>query len=263
MRHPAHLNVLLRACPASFKIVYSKHWEPWAVERLDSFDLCLLDEQHQVHQVQKRYPAVHCGVWDKLVDYERTHRPVECQKAYDLCYVAYLRRRKNHELLFSALSKLRARGLSCVCVGEDRKGYRSHLEQRATQLGLQVDFTGEVSPVQVNDYVNRSRIGVICSRRDAVPRAILEYLAADVPVLVNSELVAGTRYVGATAGLTRSPEQFHVGIEQLLGNLQQYTPRRHYLANFSTDQVVRRFVRILTSAGLSIASGSRAQLGVV
>ena len=252
VRCPPYLNTMLRAFPRSFKLVYSKHWEPWTIEQLDCFDLCLVDEHHQIAEVHQEWPQVHCGVWDKLVDYEQTHRPLECPKTYDVCYVAYLRRRKKHEVLFSALSKLRHRGLSCVCVGEDRKGFRSELERRATELDIRVEFTGEVDAQQVNQYVNRSRIGVVCSRRDAVPRAILECLAANVPVLVNSKLVAGTRYVGAASGLVRPADEFHRGIEELLDQRQNFDPRREYLANFSADQVVRRFVRILTEAGLSI-----------
>jgi len=93
---------------------------------------------------------------------------------------------------------------------------------------------------------------VMCSRRDAAPRAILEYMAADVPVLVNSELCAGSRYVGDAGGLVCSPDQFPAGIAELLNHRSRYSPRAYYLAHYSVEQVVDRFVRMLNRAGFSL-----------
>ena len=223
--HPPYLNVLFKLCGDSFKIVYSKHWKPWQVQRLDQYDLCLLDDQRQEELVHQCSPSVHCGVWDKLIDYEDVHCPLPCEKVYDVCYVAYLRPRKNHELLFRSLAKLNGRQIKCVCVGDDRKGNRPVLERLAADLKLAVDFTGNQEQQAVNEYINRSRIGVMCSHGDAAPRVILEYMAADVPVLVSSELMAGARYVGPAAGLVMPPDQFHRGIAELLENRERYSPR--------------------------------------
>jgi glycosyltransferase involved in cell wall biosynthesis len=256
--HPAWLATVFDACPRSFTLVYSKFWKPWTVERLDRYDLCLIDDAHQEDQVHRRYPGVRCGVWDKLVDYEHLYRPLDCDKDYDVCYVAYLRPRKNHELLFRSLAKLGSPAPRSVCVGEDRKGYQADLERLASDLGLDVDFAGERDARDVNLYINRSRIGVMCSERDAAPRAILEYMAAGVPVLVNAELMAGARYVGPWAGLVRAPEKFHEGLRELLEDPGRYSPRAHYLAGFSTDQVVSRFVDTLAAAGLDLRAASTA-----
>jgi glycosyltransferase involved in cell wall biosynthesis len=257
--HPAHFDVLFRLCGSAFKIVYSKYWKPWQVERLDRYDLCLLDDEHQEEQVHQCWPSVRCGVWDKLVDYETVHRPLHSEKVYDVCYVAYLRARKNHDLLFRALARLDRSELRCVCVGDDRDGNRRVLERLAADLKLAVEFTGDQEQEEVNRYVNRSRIGVVCSRRDAAPRVMLEYMAADVPALVSSELTAGARYVGGAAGLICPPEQFHLGIAELLGHLDRYSPRACYLAHYSIDHVVERFVQILSNAGLELRGPERAE----
>ena len=104
----------------------------------------------------------------------------------------------------------------------------------------------------MNRYVNQSRIGVMCARRDAAPRVVLEYMAADVPVLVNSELMAGTRYVGRSAGLVRSPEEFHLGIAEILDDYESFSPRAHLLAHYNRDKVAARFLSILDEAGCDV-----------
>ncbi len=251
---PAYLEQIFDLCPNSFKIVYSKDWRPWRIAQLDEYDLCLVDEEWEVAEVAKYHPRVQCAIWDKLIDYEQTHFPLACEKIYDVCYVAYLRPRKNHELLFHALAKVKDRKLSCVCVGDDRKGNRAELEKLAAALEINVHFTGEVSKAEVNRYVNQSKIGVMCTVLDAAPRAILEYLAADVPVLVNAELWAGARYVGPAAGLVKSPEEFHLGLAELVENFRSYSPRAYLLQSYSFEKVMNRLVNTLLQAGLSSAS---------
>lgn len=245
---PPYLRQAFDLCPNSFKVNYSKHWRPWKVTGLDSYQLSLIDEEWQATNVTRRYPSVHAATWDKVVDYDGLHRPVDVEKSFDICYVAYLRRRKNHELLLRAISKLPERRLTAVFLGGGR-GHRDELERLAGELGVDVQFAGEVAKPQVNLYINRSRIGVLCARKDAAPRAILEYMAADVPVLVNAELMAGKRYVGPGAGLVRSPEEFHLGIAGLLDNLEEYEPRAYLLQHYSREKSVERFQRILEQAG--------------
>ncbi|MDZ7344776.1 MAG: glycosyltransferase family 4 protein, partial [candidate division KSB1 bacterium] len=259
--HPPYIRQIFKLCPDSFKIVYSKEWRPWKIEKLEQYDLCLVDEDWEAEEVNKHSPAVHCAVWDKLIDYETMHYPLPCEKIYDICYVAYLRPRKNHELLFRAMAKLQDRKLTCVCVGDDRKGNRLELEKLAAELNLAVHFTGEVPKEQVNRYINQSKIGVMPAVLDAAPRAILEYMAADVPVLVNSELWAGARYVGPGAGLVKSPEEFHLGLAALLDNYQNYSPRAYLLQNYSFGKVMAKFIEILERAGYQFSRRNVNALG--
>ncbi len=243
---PTYLRELFDLCASSLKIVYSKDWKPQKIEGLASYDLCLVDEEWQVEKLARQ--GARAAVWDKLIDYDGTHRPIKCEKRYDICYVGYLRRRKNHELLFRSMAKVRDRELTCVCAGGDPDGRLPELQALVDELGIAVDFAGDVSKAEVNRYVNESRIGVICAREDAAPRALLEYLAADVPVLVNSELLAGARYVGPRAGLVRAPDDFHRGFVELMDNLDDYAPRAHLLEHFSRERVIEKFVGILRDA---------------
>ena len=253
--YPPYLQQIFDLCPDSFKLVYSKDWRPEKIQKLERYDLCLVDEEWEVAEVKRVCPDIQCAIWDKLIDYERTHYPLPAEKIYDICYVAYSRERKNHELLFRAMAKLSDRKLSCVCIGDDRKGNRAELEKLAGELNLTVHFTGEVSKEEVNRYINQSKIGVMCATLDAAPRAILEYLAADVPVLVNAELWAGSRYVGPTAGLVKAPEEFHLGLAALLDNRRNYSPRAHLLQHYSFEPVMAKFLAILRQASKKHRSG--------
>lgn len=254
--HPDYMRRAFELCPTSYKLVYSKDWKPWKVANLEAYNLCLVDEVAQAQRVEKTYPGVHGGVWDKLIDYEDAHRPLNLPKQYDLCYVAYFRARKNHALLLDALGKLMPRRVSCVLIGGDRDDTRQELEAQAARLGIGVTFLGEVSKAEVNHYVNSSRIGVMAAEKDAAPRAILEYLAADIPVLVNADLRAGSRYVDDRCGAVLPPERLHEGIARILDNYDSFTPRAAYLERFSKDRVIERFLSLLEDAGLSLTSGA-------
>jgi glycosyltransferase involved in cell wall biosynthesis len=140
-------------------------------------------------------------------------------------------------------------------VGGDRDGMRATLEEHARKLGIDVTFVDEVSKDAVNEYVNRSRVGLMAAEKDAAPRVILEYLAADVPIVVNADLRAGTRYVDQRSGLVLPPERIHEGIRQILDNPDAYSPRAAYLERFSKDRVTDRFVSMLHAAGLELQSG--------
>jgi glycosyltransferase involved in cell wall biosynthesis len=243
---PPYLSEAFDACPSSLKVVYSKDWKPQKIEDLESYDLCLVDEDWQVEKVTRQ--GGRAAVWDKLIDYESTHHPLDIPKRYDICYVAYLRRRKQHELLFSSMAQIRDRRLSCVCIGGDPDVRLPELRALVEELGIDVTFAGDVPKDEVNRYVNESRVGVMCSREDGAPRALLEYMAADVPVLANAELLAGTRYVGPKAGLVRAPAEFATGITEMLDNLDSYAPRRHLLEHYSRQRVVETFLSILDEA---------------
>jgi glycosyltransferase involved in cell wall biosynthesis len=248
--YPPYIAQLFDLCPGSFKIVYSKDWRPHKIARLDRYDLCLVDEEWEAKKIKQYYPEVECGIWDKLIDYEHTHYPLETEKIYDICYIGYLRKRKNQKLLIRAMAKLQDRHLRAVCIGNDRKGYQAELEQLAADLGVTVHFAGEVPKEEVNRIVNQSKIGVLCAKQDAVPRAILEYMAADVPVLVNAELFAGARYVGPQAGLVKSPADFHLGIAEMLDNLSSFSPRAYFLEHYSKTKTLAKFIDIWQRAGI-------------
>lgn len=249
------LAAIFDACPDSFKVIYPQYWKPWEAEGLGRYDLCLADDEEQAARIRREHASLRCGVWDKVIDYERGHYPIDCEKEFDLCYVAFPSRRKNHELLFRAMAALPQRRLRAVCVGGREGDTSDEIAALARTLDLDVTFTGAATKAEVNEYVNKSRIGVICAKRDSAPRAMLEYMAADVPVLCNTGLRAGARYIGERGGLLRDPADFASGIEEILDHPERFSPRAHLLEHFSREQAVARCAALLAEAG--IAPGGR------
>jgi glycosyltransferase involved in cell wall biosynthesis len=103
---------------------------------------------------------------------------------------------KRHDLLIRAFARLISGGLPgtirLVLLGEGPQ--RDHLEQLAQSSGVRdlVHFEGEVS--DVSSYLRRLDIGVLCSDREGLSNAILEYMAFSLPVVAtrvggNPELV--------------------------------------------------------------------------
>ena len=245
---PPLLERIFELCPNSRKIIYSKYTDPCLIKNLETYDLCLIDEEWQADEIRRRFPRVRTGLWDKLIEYDTTFRPVPTDKKFDICYVARLHPRKNHWLLYDALSRIRDRNLTVVLVGSDQWDLQQYLEPLSRDAGVETEFTGELPANDVNLVINQSRLGVVCDQFDAVPRAMLEYMAADIPVLVNEEMRAGTRYVGIGAGLVRPPEGFHRGVTEILDRLDDYRPRDHLIEFYSREKVVEKFWAILGEA---------------
>lgn len=252
-----HVMQALDLCPDSFRIVYGNEL-PDEVEQVARYDLCLVDEEEHVATVRAQARNVHVAVWDKVVNYEELFRPLDREKRYDICYVAAITRRKKHKRLFRAMAKLKDRRLTCVCLGGTTMGgiddpghvaLLAELRHLAEELGVAVEFVGLVSQEQVNEYLNQSRIGVMCSEKDGAPRALLEYLAADLPALAGDQLRGGQRFVTPETGLIRSRKEFHLGIAELLDTRDRYHPRAHFVRHYSFDRVMDRMARILREAG--------------
>lgn len=111
--------------------------------------------------------------------------------------VASLTAVKRHDLLIRALAALTRTGngprVHLVLLGDGPE--RAGLERLAAQCGIadRVHFEGAVTDVSA--YLQKLDIGVLCSDREGLSNAILEYMAAGLPVVAtdvggNAELVS-------------------------------------------------------------------------
>jgi glycosyltransferase involved in cell wall biosynthesis len=116
-----------------------------------------------------------------------------------ICIVANLKPVKRIDLLLRALAYLKQNGVKetvrVVIIGEGR--LNSELHQLAADIGIDdfVHFVGAVN--NVSDYLFGVDIGVLCSDKEGLSNAILEYMACGLPVVAtnaggNSELVDET-----------------------------------------------------------------------
>jgi len=244
---------MLLACRDSFKIYYSIDAPPLRVppEVSRHFDLILTGAEWQRDEVHARHPHIPCElltIGPEFADYE-TFCPLGIPKEYDLVYVAAAQPYKRHDILFDALARC-SRRVRCLCIF----GYgemADELRAKAREMGLEIDFIGPpgLSFAEVNYQMNRAKVGVVCGIRDGCPAIITEYMLAGLPVLANSELCCGLRYITPETGMTASPDEFHLGIETILDRAAEFNPRPSTIQNYGWQASIKRLSEILRACG--------------
>jgi glycosyltransferase involved in cell wall biosynthesis len=151
--------------------------------------------------------------------------------------VANLKPIKRIDLFLRALAHLSSNGngmeIRAVILGEGR--LRGELVQLATELRIAglVHFMG--AQENVSDYLHGIDIGVLCSDREGLPNAVLEYMACGLPVVVTS--VGGTcELVDETNGLC-VPAGDYLALGDALTRLVSSAPLRAMLGKKSLDKV--------------------------
>jgi len=177
-----------------------------------------------------------------------TFRPLGLAPVYDVIYVAAAQPYKRHHVLFDALERL-PRNIRTLCI----MGYgemAGELERQAGERNLNIDFIGPpgVSHDLVNEFMNQSRIGVVCGVDDGAPAILTEYMLAGLPVLANSRLCCGLQYIGEKTGRTSTEELFHQGIADMLADLTTFSPRETVLANWAWPHSAKRLAALIDLA---------------
>ncbi|MGO9952149.1 MAG: glycosyltransferase [Dissulfurispiraceae bacterium] len=132
-------------------------------------------------------------------------------------------------------SQLIAR-VHAVVLGEGR--LRTDLLQLATDLGIadRVHFVGAID--NVNDYLQCINIGVLCSDKEGLPNAIMEYMACGLPVVATDvggvgELVDDTNGISVPAG-------DYVALGKALAKLVSSASLRKEMGTNSLDKIRKR-----------------------
>lgn len=148
---------------------------------------------------------------------------------------------KRIDLLLRALAHLKNNGMSdvvrAVILGDGR--LKPELLQLAMELGIddRVHFIGSVE--NVSDYLYGIDIGVLCSDKEGLSNAILEYMACGLPVVAtdaggNGELVDGMNGVCVPTG-------DHLALAQALAKLIESPRLRKELGARSLEKVRQQF----------------------
>jgi glycosyltransferase involved in cell wall biosynthesis len=243
---------ILLACSGSFKIYNSIDAPALRIppEVSRHFDLVLTGAQWQSDEVHARHPDMATSIMPIGPEFasERTFHPLDLPKIYDVIYVAAAQPYKRHDILFSALARSeRPFRALCVCGYGEMIG---ELQRRVAELGIDVDFVGPpgVAFPEVNRLMNQSRLGVVCGVDDGAPAILTEYMLAGIPVLANSRLSCGRQFITAQTGRTAPEEDFHTAIEEMLEELDTFSPRDVVLANWTWPHTVER-LRTIIAAG--------------
>ncbi len=163
-----------------------------------------------------------------------------------VCVVGRLEPQKNIELLISALADT---GIDLTIVGDGT--LESELRAQAAACNVNVDFVGRLPQREIPSVLHRSAAFVLPSNYEGHPKALLEAMAAGLPV-VGSD-VSGIRDVihhGETGLLSgTSAEQLKAAITEVVDNpsLAQklgHAARQHILESFTVEAVAKRELEI-------------------
>lgn len=172
-----------------------------------------------------------------------------------ICFVGRLTTQKNLTALFEALKDLDIR-LRLAGGGEDR----AKLEALAEEFGLNVEFLGNVPHANLPALFASSTLFILPSLWEGNPKALLEAMAAGMPVIgcrsPGIENIISNGDNGLLCGTT-APEIRDV-VQQLLSDreLQKRVgeaARKYTLANVSLDQVVDLEIGLYADLGLRMA----------
>lgn len=149
----------------------------------------LLTEDRQVE-------VVRCGLDENELEGDGSLNPV---KTFDVMAVGSLIRKKGHDRLIAAFSEPQLRGRRLCIVGSGPLD--AELKQAAQARGADVTFTGALLPDELAHLRRQTRLGALMCRVDdgeidGIPVALMEFLAAGIPVVATGvaaipELVIG------------------------------------------------------------------------
>jgi glycosyltransferase involved in cell wall biosynthesis len=116
--------------------------------------------------------------------------------------VARVEPQKDQRLALDVASRLRDEGveLRWLFVGRNHSAYAGDVRREASRLGLDelVRFVGEHP--RPHDLLDQAEVGVLTSRGEGLPLALLEYMAAGLPVVATDVGDAGTVVRSAEGG---------------------------------------------------------------
>ncbi|AKJ31181.1 glycosyltransferase family 4 protein [Caldimonas brevitalea] len=187
-------------------------------------DLITADSQDMLDEIAHYRPkaALHQIFWGadtaKFRPQPRALRPfrIVSLRAWEPNY--------NIDVILDAVAALRARApdeaLELHLLGGGALESRLRAQAEALQLGSVVRFHGRVDEDRMAELVNQAHVSVSVPSSDATSVALLESMAAGLPVLV-SDLPANRQWVDGTGGELlppRNPQRLADALARLLGD---------------------------------------------
>jgi glycosyltransferase involved in cell wall biosynthesis len=161
--------------------------------------------------------------------------PADSLIDYDVVFVGQLVRRKGLSTLIPALAGL---GLHLCVVGEGPE--RDAISRAAKRQGVSVTFRGRVANTDVASILQRSRIFVLPSFREGLPKALLEAMSCGLPCIV-SDIPAFAELAAAEDALMLVPPGDVGALRACLQRLVSDSALRASLGASARKQVEQRF----------------------
>jgi len=186
-------------------------------------------------------------------------------KQFDLISVGEFIERKQHSLLLRAVQRLRSRypGIRLALVGDG--ALRKRLVKLSAALGIEdnVVFLGQVAPGDVPGYLGKARAFVMASKGEGLPMAMVEALAAGLPVVapdVGDITTVARHGFNALVVQRRTPERFAEAIGGLLSDPDLYNrlregamqSREWFRVHYSLDAAAEVWAKALNVEGNAV-----------
>jgi glycosyltransferase involved in cell wall biosynthesis len=189
----------------------------------------------------------------------RVFRPLPgVRKDVDVIMIAGWGSYKRHWAFFSALRKLRRRGVKprVALVGYPLGNSKERLQRQAAFYGISdlVEFYEWLGPEQVNVLLNRAKVNVLWSRREGSPRSIIEGMFADVPCIVRQGFNFGHRYhyINHQTGQFSSEVGLADAILGVIEGSKNYSPREWVMEHMSCQRTTARLNEAIRAKALEL-----------
>lgn len=180
-----------------------------------------------------------------------------------LLFLSRLHPKKNLPALLEAVARLRRErmAVTLTIAGDGPAEYRAHLQRLAVQLGLRDDvvFTGWVDGPEKSALLAQAHLFVLPSLQENFGIAVVEALAAGLPVVLTTEVALAAEVTLAEAGASvpsSDPDTLAQAIRELsrperyvaaARNAQQLA-RTHFSLDRMTDGLLSLYHKVLCSS---------------
>lgn len=149
-----------------------------------------------------------------------------------LLSIGELSQRKNHEMALEALHVLTSRNWHYIIIGQGP--LRSHIEDVVERLGLTDNVTLLGYREDTEAFLHATDIFLFPSRQEGLPVAVIEAMAAGVPVIGTN--IRGTRdLIPTTPLLTFPTADDYIGFSHCIATLLESETTRQRLGDLNAD----------------------------
>lgn len=176
-------------------------------------------------------------------------RPIQSiPKEYDAVVIAGWGVYKRHHALFRALRRIKDCSFRVALVGEEWKGSRQEIEGLINLYHVRDKLViyQHLSPSEVNDVLNRSKVNLILTLREGANKSIFEGFFADVPgIVLANNLGINKTYINEHTGRLVYERELPDVLMWFREHYCDFHPREWAMANISPEVTTRKLSAVL------------------
>jgi len=228
---------IVKKCKKAFKIYYGagKRYKPKDGVK---YDLVLADSEKQLAKLRKK--GFKAELWFKPA--AECFKPVECEKKYDVCYVA------NYNSKFQ--EDIKRIKWVYKTVPKDLKMLHLGKSSRKPPKNVKVK---KVLRRDMPKYLSQCKVGIVPYRNyDSAPRVIPEFLACGLPVIcldsVNFWKEKYKCFVTSKENFWNNVKESLANMNEAIANTEMYNLLHYrdcYLANCSMPKAIEHLRRLI------------------